>query len=124
MIKIDNKGNFNATYLYLQKLTFLKKLKLDAICQNTVNKLKDATPKDTGLTANSWSYDIDLHNGLLRVTFSNSNIQNGIPIAVLLQNGHATRDGRWIEGIDYIDPVVRPAIIEIFNMAWEEVTNL
>ena len=86
--------------------------------------LSSATPIDTGVTANSWYYKIVNKNGSATISFYNSNIQNGVPIAIILQYGHGTRNGGWVEGRDYINPSIQPIFDRIANDAWREVTKL
>ena len=86
--------------------------------------LASATPVDTGQTANSWYYEIERANGKVSITFYNSNIQNGIPIAIILQYGHGTGTGGWVQGRDYINPAIQPIFDKIANAAWREVTKL
>ena len=125
MIEITSKGDFRTIYSYLGKLSKWKLFKLDALAQQGVQRLNDATPKDTGKTANSWSYTIDTDwSGVVKLSFENSNFQNGVPVAIILQYGHATRNGGWVEGIDYINPAVAPIFKEIADMSWKEVTRL
>ena len=85
--------------------------------------LARATPKDTGKTADSWDYEITEQKGRLKITWTNSNLNDGVSIAVLLQYGHATRNGGWVEGIDYINPAIRPIFDKIAKEAWKEVTQ-
>ena len=89
-----------------------------------VAALSSATPVDTGLTANSWHYTIENVNGYIKISFNNSNIQNGVPIAIILQYGHGTRNGGWVEGRDYINPAIQPIFDKITENAWREVTKL
>ena len=96
---------------------------LDKYGQAGVNALQAATPVDTGLTASSWYYEITNNDGVVRITFNNSNIQNGVPIAIILQYGHATRNGGWVEGRDYINPAIQPIFDKITETAWREVTR-
>lgn len=86
-----------------------------------VEALSSATPVDTGLTANSWYYNITKTDKAVTISFCNSNRQNGVPIAIILQYGHTTRNGGWVEGRDYINPAIRSVFDEITNKAWEEV---
>ena len=86
--------------------------------------LASATPVDSGLTASSWSYEITNKNGTATISFRNSNIQNGVPIAIILQYGHATGTGGWVEGRDYINPAIQPIFDQIANDAWKEVERL
>lgn len=89
-----------------------------------VAALMTATPVDTGLTASSWYYDIVRDGNMLRLEFRNSNIQNGwCPIAILLQYGHAARDGSWVQGRDYINPAIQPLFDQMAKDAWKEVVG-
>ena len=86
--------------------------------------LASATPRDTGKTANSWNYEIKQEKGSVSISFYNTNIQNGVPIAIILQYGHGTRNGGWVQGRDYINPAIQPIFDEIVKSAWKEVTSL
>ena len=86
--------------------------------------LASATPIDSGMTANSWNYSIEKKNGVIKISFNNTNIQNGVPIAIILQYGHGTGTGGWVEGRDYINPAIQPIFDKIANDAWREVTKL
>ena len=85
--------------------------------------LSSATPIDSGKTANSWNYEITNKNGSVTISFNNSNIQNGVPIAIILQYGHGTKNGGWVQGRDYINPAIQPVFDEIVDKAWREVTK-
>ena len=80
-----------------------------------------ATPIDTRKTAMSWRYEIVQENGSIRLIFCNDNIQNGVPIAIILQYGHGTRNGGWVEGRDYINPAIQPIFDKIAESCWREV---
>ena len=97
------------------------KIDLDKYGSKGVAALKEATPKDTGLTANSWSYNITRSKNSVIISFENNNINDGVPIAIILQYGHGTRNGGWVEGYDYINPAVRPIFDELAKAAWKEV---
>jgi hypothetical protein len=97
---------------------------LDKYGREGVAALASATPVDSGLTASSWYYEIVRTNGSVTINFNNSNIQNGVPIAVILQYGHATGTGGYVQGRDYINPAIRPIFDRIANDAWREVTKL
>ena len=97
---------------------------LDRYGREGVAALASATPTDTGLTANSWYYEITNTDGVATIAFYNSNIQNGVPIAIILQYGHGTRNGGWVQGRDYINPAIQPIFDNIANNAWREVTKL
>lgn len=88
-----------------------------------VAALMSATPIDTGLTASSWYYTITETNGRKSINFCNSHINEGVPIAIILQYGHATGNGGWVEGLDYINPALRPIFNQIADEAWREVTR-
>ena len=89
-----------------------------------VAALSAATPKDSGLTAASWDYEIT-HNGKeTTIAFTNSNVRNGVNIAIILQYGHGTRNGGYVAGRDYINPAIQPIFDKMANEAWREVTNL
>ena len=125
MISFRQKGDFKHLNGYLER--FREGLKigvLDKYGDEGVQALKDATPKDTGLTSESWRYRILRGNGTASITFDNTNIQNGVPIAIILQYGHATRNGGYVEGIDYINPALRPIFERIAEEAWEEVKRV
>ena len=88
-----------------------------------VKALEDATPRDTGKTASSWYYEIENQNGKATISFHNSNVENNVSIAVILQYGHGTRNGGWVEGRDYINPAVQPVFDDIADKAWKEATG-
>ena len=122
MIKVISKGNFKKTEEMLKRSgNWSSKIDLDKYGSKGVAALKEATPKDTGLTANSWSYNITRSKNSVIISFENTNINNGVPIAIILQYGHGTRNGGWVEGYDYINPAVRPIFDELAKAAWKEV---
>lgn len=125
MITVRQKGDFSKTTKFLERVREAVNLGLlDKYGREGVNALKSATPVDTGLTASSWYYEIENRNGVARLTFNNSNIQNGVPIAIILQYGHGTKNGGWVQGRDYINPAIQPIFDEIVKSAWKEVTSL
>ena len=125
MITFRHKGDFTKLTQYLEKAKGASiRNVLDRYGREGVAALASATPVESGLTANSWYYEIEEKNGRLSITFFNSNIQNGVPIAVILQYGHGTRNGGWVEGRDYINPSIQPIFDKIVNEAWREVTKL
>lgn len=125
MITFRQKGDFSKLTRYLERLKEVVKLgDLDKYGRAGVAALASATPVDTGLTASSWYYEISNKNGSAMISFHNSNIQNGVPIAIILQYGHGTRNGGWVEGRDYINPAIRPIFDRIADDAWKEVTKL
>lgn len=122
MISLRQKGDFAKLTSYLEKVKSTVRLSaLDKYGRAGVAALASATPVDTGLTANSWYYKIENTNGSVKLSFHNSNIQNGVPIAIILQYGHGTRNGGWVEGRDYINPAVQPIFDQIARDVWREV---
>ena len=124
MIAFKHKGDFSKVTKYLKKVR--KGINIDNLrqyAQRGVDALMASTPVDTGLTARSWYYEIEESRGIVRISFCNSNIQNGVPIAIILQYGHGTRNGGWVEGRDYINPAIQPIFDEITKNAWKEVSE-
>ena len=125
MIKFRQKGDFSKLTRYFERVKEVVKLgELDKYGREGVAALESATPVDTGLTASSWRYEIDHGKDSVSISFYNDNIQNGVPIAIILQYGHGTRNGGWVQGRDYINPVIRPLFDKIADEAWKEVTKL
>ena len=125
MITFRQKGDFSKTTKFLTKLKQNVDIStFEKYGKKGVAALASATPVDTGLTANSWYYKITNENGTATISFHNSNIQNGVPIAIILQYGYGTRNGGWVQGRDYINPVIQPLFDKIANNAWREVTKL
>ena len=125
MIRFKQKGDFSKVTRYLERVKEIARLGiLDKYGRKGVEALSAATPVDSGLTASSWYYEIVRKQGSATITFNNSNIQNGVPIAIIIQYGHGTGTGGWVEGRDYINPAIQPIFDEIANEAWREVTRL
>lgn len=125
MITFRQKGDFKTLDGYLGRLKKGQNINtLNRYGEEGVRALVDATPKDTGLTASSWRYRIVQGKESVSITFDNTNIQNGVPIAIVLQYGHATRNGGYVQGIDYINPAVRPVFERLAEEAWEEVKRV
>lgn len=125
MIKFKQKGDFSKLTKYLDKVKKTVNIgSLDKYGKAGVDALMSATPVNTGLTASSWYYKVENKNGVSKINFCNSNIQNGVPIAIILQYGHGTRNGGWVEGRDYINPSIQPVFDKIVDDAWKEVTKL
>lgn len=123
-ITFRQKGDFSKLTKFLEKAkTAVHLSNLDEYGKQGVRALASATPVDTGKTANSWYYTITDKDGLVTISFKNSNIQNGVPIAIILQYGHGTRNGGWVQGVDYINPALQPIFQKIADDAWEEVTR-
>ena len=125
MISFSHKGDFSKLSRFLERAKEAVRLgDLDKYGRRGVEALSSATPIDTGLTASSWYYEITNTNGNITISFFNSNIQNGVPIAIILQYGHGTNNGGWVQGRDYINPAIRPIFDQILNDMWREVTRL
>lgn len=124
MITIKSKGDLSKTYNFLkraQSRSFLKHL--DKYGEEGVAALSAATPVDTGKTAASWSYTITSTDKGVTIAWSNSNVVKGVPIALILQYGHGTRNGGYVQGRDYINPAIRPIFDKILDSAWKEVNK-
>lgn len=125
MIRFRHKGDFSNLTSFLEKARETVKIgDLDRFGREGVAALASATPVDSGNTANSWYYKIEQTSGSATISFYNSNIQNGVPIAIILQYGHGTGTGGWVEGRDYINPAIQPIFDRIAENAWKEVTKL
>lgn len=123
-ITISSKGDFSKTLNFLQKAANIRKvIRLEKYGKMGVDALAQATPKDTGETASSWGYEITETDGSLSIVWTNSHKNNGVPIAIILQYGHATGTGGYVQGIDYINPALRPIFEQIADEAWKEVTS-
>ncbi len=124
-ITFRHKGNFSKTEKFFNSLLKLDYLNvLERYGKAGVAALASATPKDSGLTAASWDYEI-IHNGKeISIAFTNSNIRDGINIAIVLQYGHGTRNGGHVVGRDYINPAIQPIFDKIASDVWREVENL
>lgn len=124
MIKFKVSGDFSKTKNSLKKLKNVSELEtLEKYGQLGVEALRAATPKKTGKTANSWDYEIVKEGDKASIFWTNSNINKNVNVAVILQYGHGTKQGTYVQGIDYINPAMRPVFESIANDAWKEVTN-
>ena len=124
MISFRQKGDFSKLTNYLERMKEVVKIEdLDKYGREGVAALESATPVESGLTARSWYYEIEHKDGSATIIFKNSNIQNGVPIAVILQYGHGTGTGGWVQGRDYINPAIQPIFDKIAENAWREVTK-
>lgn len=125
MISFRQKGDFSKLTRFMERAKEAVRLgDLDRYGREGVAALSSATPVDSGLTASSWYYEIDRKKGSVSISFHNSNIQNGVPIAIILQYGHGTGNGGWVQGRDYINPAIQPLFDKIAKDAWREVTKL
>lgn len=124
MIRFVHKGNFNKTNKFL---SFAQRLKIGASLnkygQIGVDALAAATPVNSGKTASSWNYETRMYGGGASITWTNSNFNNGVPIAIILDYGHGTGTGGYVQGRNYISPAIQPIFDEIAESVWREVTS-
>lgn len=124
MIRFKQKGDFLKVTRYFAKIEKgVRPKDLEKYAREGVAALESATPVEKGLTADSWRYEIKSNKGIIEISFYNDNVQNGVPIAIILQYGHGTRNGGWVQGRDYINPAIQPIFDKITKDAWEEVTR-
>ena len=124
MISFKQTGDFKKTTKYLRRMQHMSLDQfLKQYAQKGVDALASVTPKDTGLTASSWYYDITQTKNSIKIEWKNSNIVNGVPIAVIIQYGHATRNGGYVRGVDYINPAIKPIFDEISESIRKELAK-
>ena len=124
MITIRQKGDFSKLNRYFERVKEAAKIGvLDTYGRAGVAALASATPTRTGKTAASWSYEISRKKESVAIEFKNSNINKGVNIAIILQYGHGTGTGGWVEGRDYINPAIQPIFDQLADDAWKEVTS-
>ena len=125
MISFKHRGDFSKLTRFLERAKEAVRLgDLDKYGREGVAALASATPVDSGETANSWYYEIINSNGSVTITFNNSHINKGVPIAIILQYGHGTGTGGWVQGRDYINPAIQPIFDRLADEAWKEVTTV
>lgn len=125
MISFRQKGDFSKLSSYLERMKELShKGILDKYGRMGVEALASATPLESGETARSWSYKIERRRGSTAIVFYNAHVHDGVPIAIILQYGHATRNGGWVEGRDYINPAIQPIFDKLVAELWREVTKV
>lgn len=124
VIKVSSKGDFSRTFRFMQRLQqIFKTSDLDKYGKQGVDALSSATPIDSGKTADSWTYKITTNANSVSIEWYNTNTNNGVNIAILLQYGHGTGSGGYVKGRDYINPAIRPVFDEIANNLWKEVNK-
>ena len=124
-ITFTQKGDFSKLTRYLERVKEAARISiLDKYGREGVAALASATPVDSGLAASSWGYEIKRTATSASIIFTNSDIENGFPVAIMLQYGHGTGTGGWVEGRDYINPAIQPIFDKIAEAAWKEVTKL
>lgn len=124
MIVIKQSGDFKNLEKFLKKASKMDFFQnLERYAREGVSALASATPVDSGETAASWDYEIRTTKNQVSIYWKNSNVNNGIPIAVLIQYGHGTKNGGYVLGRDYINPAIRPIFDKIADSVWKEVTS-
>ena len=124
LIKIIQEGDFSKTMRFFNRVLRKNYRNIIADYANRgIEALQKATPEDSGKTADSWNYEIIDGDGMTTLYFTNSNTQNGVNVAVLLIYGHGTRNGGYVEGIDFVTPALRPIFQELADKIWKEVTE-
>lgn len=123
-ISFTTEGSFDKTEKFLQKI---QQMQFDTILQSAAQRgvaaLSRATPKDSGLSANSWSFEIQKSRTGIVIGWKNSDVENGFPVALMIQYGHGTGTGGYVQGRDYINPAMRPTFDEIAETVWKAVTS-
>lgn len=124
MLRISGSGSFAKTTAFLEKLQSGRMFaNLDHHGRAGVDALASATPRDTSLAANSWGYQVSKSKGRVSISWFNTDVEGGVNVAVILQYGHGTGTGGWVEGRDYINPAMRPVFDKILDDIWRQVTN-
>lgn len=124
MIRFTHRGNFNKVEKFLNRVQGAKYLNtLSAYGQEGVNALAAATPVDSGATANSWTYEIERNAAMTKLSWLNTNVSGNVNIAIILQYGHGTGTGGYVQGKDYINPAIKPVFDKIAEEVWREVTR-
>lgn len=126
MIKFKQKGDFSGIETYLEKSRKQSRIGeyAELVAEACVDELRNVTPKDSGLTAESWDYKIEINGKKTSIVFINKNIQNGVNVALLLEYGHGTSTGGWVEGQNYISPVIQKHYLNAINTKWKELNKL
>jgi len=123
-ISFSSKGSFDHIEAFLNKVQHMDiRGLLEPYGQMGVTALRDATPVDTGAAAAAWSYEIEDNNGVVSLIWTNSDIENGFPVVVMLQYGHGTGTGGYVQGRDFINPAIKPIFDQIAEAVWKVVTT-
>lgn len=124
MISVTSRGSFDHVEGFLRNA---QKADIRGILEKAAMQgqkaLEAATPIDTSIARNSWGYEIDANRSGARITWTNSDVENGFPVAIMIQYGHGTGTGGYVQGIDFINPAMRPIFDQIANEAWKAVTS-
>lgn len=121
MITFRQRGDFSKMSSFMERAKeIFNKGDLNKYGEEGVAALMSATPRNTGLTADSWKYKIERNDDSVSLSFYNTNLPDGVPVALILQTGHATPNGSWVEGIDYINPALGPVFEDILDRMQKE----
>lgn len=124
MLRFESRGDFKNTERFLRKMSSVDIASaLKSLAQEGVRALSEATPLDSGRAATSWGYEITRSRTSTSITWTNSDVENGFPVAIMLQYGHGTRNGGYVVGRDYINPAMQPIFDKIADEAWKVVTS-
>lgn len=124
MIRATSSGSFSKTLGFLEHIKSQKMFSnLERFGRMGVDALSKATPSETGETANSWGYQVSRKPGRTAISWFNTHEDDGVNIAVIIQYGHGTGTGGYVQGRDYINPAMRPIFDQILNDVWRQVTN-
>lgn len=124
MISFTSRGSFDKMEKFLREMQHLNVRRIiEPYAREGVNALAAATPVESGLAANSWDYNIKTSRGGVTVEWTNSNVENGFPVVIMLQYGYATGTGGFVAGRDFINPAIRPVFDKISNAVWKAVTT-
>lgn len=124
MISVVSKGSFKNLEAFLGKVSKLNILKiLESSAEEGVKALASATPIDSGLAEHSWGYVISGSGGGYTITWTNSDVENGFPVAIMLQYGYGTGTGGYVQGRDYINPAIKPIFDQIADKVWKAVSS-
>ena len=125
-INLKSTGDYSKITKFLEKAKKALNLKsiFDKYGIQGVRALSEATPVDTGLTASMWRYEVEESDGRVTLSFHNDHVNKGVNIAIILQYGHGTGTGGWVEGRDYINPAIQPIFDELAEKIWKEVTTV
>lgn len=125
MITFESKGSFGKTETFLRKVLSYKFMqRMNKYGEMGVAALSSATPVESGKTARSWGYKVVPKKNSIAIVWTNSNVVSGVPIAIILQYGHGTGTGGFVQGIDYINPAMKPVFDKISQDFWREVSSL
>jgi hypothetical protein len=123
-VSFTSRGSFDHMERFLHKMQRLDvRSTLEPLAQQGLQALRDATPRDSGVAASSWDYNINMSGGKTTISWINSDVENGFPVAIMLQYGHGTGTGGYVAGRDYINPALKPVFDQIANEVWKVVTS-